>query len=80
MRSGCPSLTFQNCMDSFLSNIQFTRDVTPECLPQNQAWDACQARVAAGTANWTCSPVPGFMPGAPACDAQLNDLFACEGF
>jgi hypothetical protein len=80
MRSGCPSLTFQSCMAAFLDNLQFTRDVTPECLPQNQAWDACQARTAPGAANWLCSPVPGFMPGAPACDALLNDLFTCEGF
>ncbi len=80
MRSGCPSLTFQNCMAACSDNVQFTRDVTPECLAQNQAWDACQARVPPGTANWTCSSVPGFMPGAPACDGLLNDLFACEGF
>ena len=80
MRSGCPALTFESCMAAFLDNLEFTRDVTPECLPQNQAWDACQAHTAAGVANWQCSPVPGFMPGAPACDGLLNDLFTCQGF
>lgn len=80
MRSGCPGLTFESCMAAFLGNLQFTLDVTPECLPQNQAWDACQARAAPGPASWSCSPIPGFMPGAPACDPRLDELLACQGF
>lgn len=76
MRSGCSGLTFQACMAACLDNVQFGRAVG--CLAENQAYDACQARVAPGTANWTC--FDGFMPSPPSCDPILNDLLTCEGF
>jgi hypothetical protein len=76
MRSGCSGLTFQACMAACLDNVQFARAV--DCLAENQAYDACQARVAPGLANWTC--FDGFMPSPPSCDPVLNDLLTCEGF
>ncbi len=79
LRSGCPGLSFEACENECLSQVSFTREVTPECMPQQQAWDACTARVAPGSANWLCSPFL-FIPTAPACDALLDELFTCSGF
>ena len=60
-----------------MDQVLFTREVFPEYVPQQQAADACVARVAPGVANWTCSP--GFVPTAPGCDAAINDLLTCYG-
>ncbi len=79
MRSGCPGLTFQECMVECLDNVQFVTAVAPECLPDNQALDACMAHTAPGTSNWSCSPF-SFNPTAPACDPLAQALSDCDGF
>jgi hypothetical protein len=52
------------------------------CGAQLSAFIGCGAGLSPSTDNWDCA-VPGFPPSIispPACEAELNEFFACLGY
>jgi len=78
LRSTCPELpTFAGCMNECVQNIQFVRDIAPQCLPENAALNLCLSQTPPGTDNWTC--LPGALPPSQNCNPELEALFTCLG-
>lgn len=76
-RSGCSGLpTFEDCVFFCEENTRFTREVFPQCLDENSAFNACTAAVSPSPANWECFDGFGAVALGP-CAAQIDALSAC---
>jgi hypothetical protein len=75
-----PTVQHGSCVQSCASDILLFEYYG--CGAQLSAFIGCGAGLSPSTDNWDCS-VPGFPPSIispPACEAELNEFFACLGY
>jgi hypothetical protein len=77
LRSGCEGglPSFDECMLACRDNIQFTADVFPDCVEEDQAVTECNTNTEPGADNWSCTP--GFLPFANECFDEFDTLINC---
>lgn len=76
LRSGCDDMPdFPGCMSLTRDNAQFIVDAFPDCVDEDQALRACEAKTESGADHWTCNP--GSVPFSNDCNPEVDALFSC---
>lgn len=77
--SGCEvTQSFDNCMQSCLSNVQIFQSYFPDCADEYSAFNDCFAATPAGTENWICDP--STIAYSTLCGEQEMAINACFGY
>ena len=77
--SGCEvTQSFDSCMQTCLSNVQFFQDYFPDCKDEYSAYNACFASTPPGPENWICDPYS--IAYSMMCGEQEMALGACLGY
>lgn len=77
--SGCDvTQSFDSCMQTCLSNVQFFQDYFPDCSDEYSAYNACFAATDPGPENWICDPY--LIAYSMMCGDQEMAINSCLGY